>query len=211
MKLPFYGQPAMGAGTDTHIITIGPVGHVMPAFLAPGGMIRRLVGRQTRRSADVLRHIIHVSRNLFRRQDKFSPAIFVVKGCALLHGQLIQRQMIGRQIEGFPKLFFPVGTDLSHAGIDQIKAVTAEIFLRQGNGVFRFLHTMFPAKRLQVILPERLYTEGHPVDPGRRKIPELFSLHTGRVGFQSDFRAVRQGPVAPDAVQQAGDSPCRHQ
>ena len=119
--------------------------------------------------------------------------------------------MVGGQFQSLPKLLLPRGRGLSHAGIDQVKTVAAEIFLGQCDGVLRFGHTVFPAKGFQVIIPERLDPQRHPVNAGSGEIPEFFRLDTGRVGLEGDFRAVRQGPVFADPGNQPLHRPGRHQ
>tara|TARA_R110002073_G_scaffold86418_10_gene205323 strand:+ start:3361 stop:3843 length:483 start_codon:yes stop_codon:yes gene_type:complete len=140
IKLPLYGQTTMSARPDANIILIGPIGQIMPAFLAGARMIGHFIGRKTMGVTNLLRQIIHIRRHIFFRQNKAALLMGVIERCAAFYGQLIERQMSGdiAVVDQSQRLFqfrFPCRQGLAHTGINQIKARPGEIFLGQGDGV----------------------------------------------------------------------------
>tara|TARA_B100001939_G_scaffold339572_2_gene346551 strand:- start:6158 stop:6991 length:834 start_codon:yes stop_codon:yes gene_type:complete len=201
----------MRAGTYAQIFLVPPIGEIMPAFLAGSGMVGNLISRESCCCADILGNVIHVRRHLFLQQAQPAPVIGIVKSGALFNGKLIQRQMVHRQLQSLLQFLFPVGQALSHAGINQIKTVTPEIFLRQVDGRPGLGNVMFPAQRLEIHISEGLNAKRHPVNPGSRKIPEFVRFHAGGIGFQSNFYCLLQLPVIPNTLQNPPDSGRRHQ
>ena len=187
---PGTGLTAMGAGTNADIVPIAPIGQVVAAFRTGPGMVRDLVSGQAERIETLLRRLVERGGDLFLRRQGLSKPRQRVEMRPFLDGQLIERQMVGGEIDRLTQLRRPGFGRLTGPGIDQVEGAAREMLMRQIDGAARFRRRMFPAQEFQRFVVQRLDPQRYPIDPGIGIGSELAGLDRGRVRFQGDFDIV---------------------
>ena len=126
-------------------------------------------------------------------------------------GQLIKREMFGAERKRLRQFGLPLLRRLAGAGIDQIEADTFEIRARQRQRRLCFAHIVQAPEHFQIGIVQRLHAERQPVDTRRGIILKPRRIDTGRIGFERDLDAGRDGPQFRDRFQHAADRGAGHQ
>ena len=89
----------MRARTDARIIVATPIEQIVPRLIPRPRMVGDLVGRQPRRLAKLLGQAIKLARLLAVGDAQRAGRMKRGERCALLDGELIQREVIGGVVE----------------------------------------------------------------------------------------------------------------
>src|SRR5450755_5111311 len=90
----------MRAGADAGIFIAAPVDEIVPALRAWARMIRYFVGGESVLAADLLRDVIKRARHGLVGRLELAGGVQSEERRALLDGQLIERQVLGRVRDG---------------------------------------------------------------------------------------------------------------
>ncbi|GBE43770.1 hypothetical protein BMS3Bbin10_01851 [bacterium BMS3Bbin10] len=197
-------EPPVRAGTDARIFAAAPIDEIMPAFLARRRVTGNLVSREPGALAQLLGRLIEDPARLLVRAEELAALLQRREGRAGLYGQLIQREMRGRHLQGARQFLAPRLRRLAGAGIDEVERNALEIVFCNTKRAERLICVMGPPQRLEAGIVKRLDAEGNPVHAARPEAREAVRLDAGRVRLQSNFNVPAKGPVAGDALQYRG-------
>src|SRR5205823_11763750 len=119
-------KPSVSPGTYPGILVSAPIDQVVPAFAPRSRVVRDFIGRQARVRTNHLRHIVERPRGVLVRRDQLARCMQLVKGRALLDGELIKREMLARLRNGALELVGPALGRLPRKGIDEIEGIAIE-------------------------------------------------------------------------------------
>ncbi|GJE60415.1 hypothetical protein MPOCJGCO_2527 [Methylobacterium trifolii] len=193
----------MGAGADPGILAVAPVEQVVARLGAGAGVVRDLVGREPRRPADILRHVVEGARDLVVRRHQPAGRRQPEERRAGLDGELVEGQVLGRPRDRIRQLGPPRRRRLAGAGVDQVEGGAGERRLRDPDRLERLRGAVQAPERLQRGVVERLDAERHPVDPGGPVAAKTPRLDAGGVGLQGDLGLGRHRPGRGHRLQQA--------
>ena len=120
-------DPAVRARPDAGIFAVAPVEQVVAAFLAGGGVVGDLVGRQARRLRQLLRQLVEIVRQLAVGHPQLAAGMELGERRARLDGELIERQVPARQRQGARQLVFARLAGSGRAGRRSGRRTNAEI------------------------------------------------------------------------------------
>src|SRR6185312_16958284 len=204
-------QPAMRAGADADIVAVAPIEQIVPAFGPGPRMVGDLIGRHQAGLELRLRRLVEIGREPVLRHREIAACMLRMKRGSRLDGELVERQMVGREVEGAAELGFPFGDALPGTGIDEIEGEAREMARREIDRGARLAGRMLAAEKVQGLLVEALHPERYAVDAGGAESQEFLRLDRGRIGFERHFRIGAELPVPGDAVEHRADAARAHQ
>ena len=181
------GQPAVGAGTDAHIIAVAPSCEIVAAGLPRPGVVGHLVGGKAGGGQHLLGCLVERRRRVRPGQRQLAASVAGVEGGAGLDGELIGREVAACMGEGAPQLVPPVGEALAGPGIDQVEGEAREYARRHRHRRQRLARRMAAAEEPERGVVQGLHAEAHPVDPGLAIGFQPRRLDRGGVGLECDF------------------------
>ena len=194
-------EPPMGAGADACPGAAAPIGQVMPAFAARHGVVGNLVGGQATVGGYLLRQFVEIGGMVGVGHGNAAPAVQVEEGRALFDGQLVERQVVGGEVDGLVQFGAPRTSGLVRAGIDHVEGQARECRAGQIDGRAGLRRIVQPAEKFQLRIVQRLHPQRQPVHPGRAIARKAPCIGGRRVALHGDLDAVRHGPCVVDRAQ----------
>ncbi len=194
---------AVRAGADAGVVAVAPVGQVVAALRTRAGVVGDLVGVQAVGGGLLGGGLVEGGGVLALGQHQGALAVQRLEGGAGLHGELVERQVVGGERQRLAQLRAPGGQRLLRAGVDQVEGQAGEGRARELQRGARLGGVVLPAEHAQGVGVERLHAEREAVHPGLPEGGEPPRLHAGRVGLQRHLE-VRQRREQPGRVLQQG-------
>ncbi|MEY9462001.1 hypothetical protein ABH973_002414 [Bradyrhizobium ottawaense] len=156
-------------------------------------------------SQGLLRDVVKRARHRFVRRLQFAGLVQAEERRAFLDRQLIERQMLGRFVDGETQLIGPHRRRLVGTGVDQIERIAIERAARYGDGIERLARAVQAAQRFQRGIVERLHAERDAVDAGGAIAGKARGFDAGRIRLQRHLDIAGDGPVLADRIEHRAD------
>ena len=128
----------------------------MPAFRSGHGVVGDLVGRQAPCRRHLLRDGVKLGAELAVGHLELAGGMEPEERRALLDGELVERQMVGREADSLLQLASPGVRRLARPGVDQVEGEAGKGRPRDLDRPERLGDVVQPAEEFQVAVVERL-------------------------------------------------------